>query len=472
MKLLTMLRHASASRHLRSAMLVLMLLAIPPAQARKSGSPFPIRPRCPVATVARVSLPRSVRPACRFAAGRGDPRRQNGARQAKVITRHPDGSIRRVMLRRPRRDAAARRQQRHLPSRQIGNSAIRTSPHQPFPLIDGQVVFGWTTSNCAARTAFCWRRLSRSARNSARRKPLSGVLDCGPQFTWLRYDRPGSQWNRQWDVQVFRTGELRLVHRIQAKPRGDHWTPDFGWKLTAPGAQVSDLPKGAAHMLAAIPTHALPTRKTQTCSGRITLSDGTPACVTNPLALRQNRGTFEVNRTTDAIIVRSSRIEPVKKIETQGLMIQEGAWRFSELAIAPLDKAEFAARLDAPVYTSHADWHAYDAVYRTGAPLKVKHPVLRDCVEKMVFALQDMQMKGDDLGSMPWSWDSAANHAQLQVSRPPEPLSVCLGRLVPRRRSEDARRGTRLVPELFRPRNVLGSEPEVLRRLPPRERVA
>jgi len=136
---------------------------------------------------------------------------------------------------------------------------------------------------------------------------------------------------------------------------------------------------------------------------QITLSDGTTACVANPLALRQNRGTFEVNRAADAVVVRSVRTEPVKDLKTQGLMTQEGAWRFSELAIAPLRKAEFAARLDAPVY-SHADWRAYDAVYRTGVPLTVKHPALRDCVEKFVFALQDMQMKGDDLGSMPWSW--------------------------------------------------------------------
>jgi hypothetical protein len=51
-------------------------------------------------------------------------------------------------------------------------------------------------------------------------------------------------------------------------------------------------------------------------------------------------------------------------------MIQEGAWRFSELVIPPLGKVELAAQLDAPTHR-HADWRAYDAVYGTGPPLRV-----------------------------------------------------------------------------------------------------
>ena len=90
----------------------------------------------------------------------------------------------------------------------------------------------------------------------------------------------------------------------------------------------------------------------------------------------------------------------MKDPETEGLMIQEGAWRFSELVVAPVGRAQLAARLDAPLF-GHADWRAYDAVYQTGPPLEVKHPALRQCVEKFIFALQEMQMKGDDLGSMP-----------------------------------------------------------------------
>jgi hypothetical protein len=204
-------------------------------------------------------------------------------------------------------------------------------------------------------------------------------------------------------VQVFRTGELRLTHRIQAKPVGDHWTPDFGWRLCAPGAQAAHLPREAVYMLGRDPNSRFADKRNADLLAEIMLRDGTPACVANPLALRQNRGTFEASRTPDAVVLRSIRTEPVKQLEKQGLMIQEGAWRFSELAVAPLGKAQFAAELDAPVY-GHADWRAYDAVYRSGAPLTVEDSRLRDCVEKTVFALQDMQMKGDDLGSMPWGW--------------------------------------------------------------------
>ncbi|MFZ2643250.1 MAG: hypothetical protein WA117_19815 [Verrucomicrobiia bacterium] len=402
MKLLTTLRHASASRHLRSTMLVLILLAIPPARAGEVRFTISNPAALPVATVARVSLPVPSGLLAGSPPGEAILDGKTVPVQAKVVTRHPDGSIRRVMLSVPV----------ELPPHGVRNGIYpvgkpATPPSEQVPTTIStdrwKVVCGMDHIELRSTDGVLLAAIEPFGPELCQTQATVRVLDCGPQFTWLRYDRPGSQWNRQWDVQVFRTGELRLVHRIQAKPRGDHWTPDFGWRLTAPGAQASNLPKGAAHMLGRDPNSRFADEKNADLLARITLGKGTLACVANPLALRQNRGTFEVNRTADAIIVRSSRIEPVKKIETQGLMIQEGAWRFSELAIAPLDKAEFAARLDAPVY-SHADWHAYDAVYRTGAPLKVKHPVLRDCVEKMVFALQDMQMKGDDLGSMPWSW--------------------------------------------------------------------
>ena len=136
----------------------------------------------------------------------------------------------------------------------------------------------------------------------------------------------------------------------------------------------------------------------------MTLADGGAVSIANPLTFRQNRGTLTIDEAGGAVRLRSNRNEPVEDLETEGLMIQEGAWRFSELVIAPVEREVLAAMLDDPVY-AHADWRLYDAVYGTGEPLEVKHPVLRDCVEKVVYALQDMQMKGDDLGSMPWSWD-------------------------------------------------------------------
>ncbi|MFO7975226.1 MAG: hypothetical protein R6V12_11390, partial [Candidatus Hydrogenedentota bacterium] len=78
-------------------------------------------------------------------------------------------------------------------------------------------------------------------------------------------------------------------------------------------------------------------------------------------------------------------------------------WRFSELVIVPITRETLAARLDGPVY-GHADWRLYDAVYGTGKPLEVEHAILEKSIEKTIYALEDMQMKGDDLGSMPWSW--------------------------------------------------------------------
>jgi len=356
----------------------------------------------PVTTVVRVSLPIprgrlvGAPPSEVVLDGKSVPV------QARVITRHPDGSIRRVMLSVPS----------HLEPRGVSNGI--------YP--SGEVATPAAEEAPAVIPTDRWKVLPKKDRIELRGvgdvllatiEPFGPepdqaegavqVLDCGTQFVWLRYDRAGKEWNHQWDVQVLRTGELRLTHRIQAKMVGDHWTPEFGWKVLAPGARAPDPAKDAAQMLGRDPNSRFSDGVNADLIAQITLGDGVPACVANPLALRQNRGTFGVNRGADAVIVRSIRTEPVKDLETQGLMIQEGAWRFSELIISPLGKAESAALLDAPVY-GHADWRAYDTVYRTGSPLVVKHPALRDAVEKFILVLQDMQMKGDDLGSMPWSW--------------------------------------------------------------------
>jgi len=380
----------------------LLVMASLPAKAKEIqftiSNPSPL----PVTTVARVSLPVPAGwldgqpPAAVMLDGKTVPV------QAKVVTRHPDGSIRRVMLSVPAR----------LEPRSTRNGVYRAGKTST-PAVDrvpsviatdrGKVVLGKKRVELRSADNLLLATMEPFGPEPEQGETTVQVLDCGPQFTWLRYDRAGSQWNRQWDAQVYRTGEVRLTHRIQAKNKGDHGTPDFGWKLTAPAAQSPNLPKHPARLLGRNPNSRFSDEDNADLLAQLTLGDGTPACVVNPLALRQNRGTFEASRSNDAVIVRSSRIEPVKNLPTQGLMIQEGAWRFSELAVAPLRKAEYAAQLDAPVH-SHADWRAYDAVYRTGAPLKVEHPALRDCVEKCVFALQDMQMKGDDLGSMPWGW--------------------------------------------------------------------
>lgn len=389
--------------HWCSGTLLLLVLAWSPARAGEVRFTISNPAALPVVTVARVALPV---PAGWLA---GSPPAEvildgkTVSVQAKVVTRHPDGSIRRVMLSIPARLEPRSVRNGIYPA---GKSATSpTTGRVPVAISTDrwQVVSGMDRIELRGADGVLLAMIEPVGPEPAPAKATVQVLDGGSQFVWLRYDCAGSQWNRQCDVQVFRTGELRLVHRIQAKLDGDHWTPDFGWQLTAPGAQASNPPARAARMLGRDPSSRFADPGNADLLVEITLADGTRTCAANPLALRQNRGTFEVNRAADAVILRSCRTEPVKDLATQGLMIQEGAWRFSELAVAPLGRAEFAAQLDAPVY-GHADWRAYDAVYRTGAPLKVEHPVLRDCVEKMVFALQDMQMKGDDLGSMPWSW--------------------------------------------------------------------
>ncbi len=356
----------------------------------------------PVTTVARVSLPVPAGllpgppPTGAIVDGEATPV------QAKVLTRHPDGSIRRVMLSLPISlpakgavEGTYRAGSALLPENDSVPSAVSTDRWKVVPRIDRIELRGDRDTLLAT--------IERFGPETADAEATARVLDTGPHFVWLRYDSPGNPWGRQWDVQILRTGELRLAHRIQAKLPGDHWTPDFGWKLTAPGARVSPVLNSPARFLGRNPNSHFAEEGNGDLIAQLTLNDGGTVSAANPLALRQNRGTFEAAQAADAAVLCSNRNEPVDDLETEGLMIQEGAWRFSELVVAPVGRVELAARLDAPVY-GHADWRAYDAVYHTGPPLSVEHPVLGDCVEKMRFALCDMQMKGDDLGSMPWRW--------------------------------------------------------------------
>ncbi len=402
-----MLRLVDAGLHSLSRMLILLALAISPLAARAGEVRFTISnpAAVPVATVARVSLPVPAGLLAGPPPGEAVIEGQTVPVQATVVTRHPDGSIRRVMLSVPVDLPAHGDKAGVYPASQPAAQAKPPATAVPAAIATDcwTVVPGMDRIELRSLGRVLLATIEPTGPEPGQAEAAVQVLDCGPQFVWLRYDRPGDQWNRQCDVQVFRTGELRLTHRIQAKLDGDHWTPDFGWKLTAPGAQALNPSHRPVRMLGRNPDSRFADPSNWDLLAAIALSDGTPACAANPFALRQNRGTFEMTGSAGTVIVRSSRIEPVEDIETQGLMIQEGAWRFSELALAPLDLAELAAQLDAPVY-AHADWHAYDAVYRTGAPLAVEHAALRDCAEKTVFALQDMQMKGDDLGSMPWSW--------------------------------------------------------------------
>ncbi len=327
--------------------------------------------------------------------------------QARVITRHPDGSVRRLMLSLPVSLAAGEEAALTCdPTAPVQAPASMLSGEDPARIetdvyrvvaLHGRVQIVGQDGQVLALAEPFGPDLGAPGQSSLT------VLDAGPHYVWLRYATDGEDWSREIDVQVDRYGEIRLTHRLQVHMAGNHWTPDFGFEMTAPGGSGNHLPGGPVYMLGRDPDSRFADEGNADLIAQLTLSDGTVVSVANPLALRQNRGSFEVTDAGAAVSLRSNRNEPVDDIETEGLMIQEGAWRFSKLTIARVERGRLAARLDAPVY-AHADWRLYDAVYRTGPPLRVEHPVLHECVEKMIFALQDMQMKGDDLGSMPWGW--------------------------------------------------------------------
>ncbi|NLF19744.1 MAG: hypothetical protein GX595_21135 [Lentisphaerae bacterium] len=376
--------------------------------------------RIPARTIATLSLPL---PAGGFP---GEPPAQvllDGSpcpAQARVLSRHPDGSPRRVMLAFPVDLGPGQRcRGRYEPSSRPATASA--------PAGEALTTGAWTVTSAPDHMDM----LAADGRLLARLTPVgpadgtaatSTVIDSGAFLTWHRHDRPGPTWGRQVDVQVSRDGNLRLTHRLQAMPAGDHWTPDFGWAFTAPGARLRDTPEGTRHALGRDPDAAFDAAEHADLIATVTLADGSLLSLANPMALRQNRGTFTVRQDDQGVTVESRRTEPVDDLETQGLMIQEGAWRFTEIALAPEGRDAFAARLAAPVY-GHAAWQAYDAVYRTGPPLAVTHPVLRTCADRFVMALQDMQMKGDDLGSMPWSWSP---NRQRRDYTSPVRLNHCL----------------------------------------------
>ena len=356
----------------------------------------------PVSTTTRVSLP--ILP--RLIPGELPAQAIVGAKtvpvQATAITRHPDGSARRVMLSLPVDLRAGQTVEGGYP---VGEQKAPAATSVPGIITTDHwsVIPKMERVELRAPGGDLLATITPFGPDAGQSVARISVLDSGLYAVWLRYERTGAEWAQQVDVTVKRSGEINLIHRIQAKLDGDHWTPDFGWELTATGAQGDDLPTGPRTMLKRnLDSHFADEGNADLVAGLI-LRNGAVAAVANPLALRQNRGTFEAKSTGEGVSLRSNRNEPVGNLETEGLMIQEGAWRFSELVVAPLNQQTLAARLDAPVY-GHASWQAYDAVYSTGPPLQLKHPALRDCVEKTIFALQDMQMKGDDLGSMPWSW--------------------------------------------------------------------
>ena len=368
-----------------------------------------------VQTVARVSMP--VPPQML----RGEPSGTvtlNDApvpAQGRVITRHPDGSVRRLMLSFPV-DLAARETRTGSYDPKVGDGVVSAGLDGPAP----EVFRAGPYRVALPAEGDEIRLLTLDEKVMARVRPfgpeLGGagsphreVLETGPSFVWLRWIARGSAWSREVDVQVNRFGEIRLVHRLQRRLPGDAWCPDFGFEIAAPGAKPGRLPDRPVRFGRDRPSGRF-AEDADLCASLALVGDG-QVSLANPLALRQNRGTLETVVEGDTVMVRSSRLERVDDVERDGLMIQEGQWRVSQLVIAPGPPEMLAARVDDPIAT-HADWRAYDAVYHTGPPLRTDDELLRLAVEKHVQAIEKMSVDGDDWGNMT-SWSPGQKRAPI-----------------------------------------------------------
>ena len=321
--------------------------------------------------------------------------------QAHVITRHPDGSVRRAMLSFPVQLAAGRRvAYTYAPSEEMPAGS-------PLAEVDGATAT-ITTGAWVLSLANDTLKLS-NAKGVALaelhayvpalaqpRPPRLTVIENGPCFVWLRWRQDGVDVSREVDLQADKLGRLHLTQRVLRHLTGNGWTPDFGFELAAPRARALRVPEQPLHFLS-LPVGE-PLSKHPDLVPALQLADGSEVALANPLALRQHRGTIEAGPRGDAFTMRFSRLEPVAE-ERQNLQHQEGMWQFVELALRPGPPEQLAAAIDQPL-TIAVDWRAYDAVYRTGPPLRVKHPLLKQLVEKYVTAIAGQSALGDDLGSL------------------------------------------------------------------------
>ncbi|MFP4248909.1 MAG: hypothetical protein ACLFU7_04585 [Armatimonadota bacterium] len=349
-------------------------------------------------TVARVSIPvpaaeMTDAPAS-IAVATGQERVPG---QTRVITRHPDGSVRRMMLSFPAQIAGGAQTTYTVdpgeadstplpsgdqPERVETEAFVALASEGRVQLLDGD------DAVLASITPFGPDLVDETQTRLT-------VLEDGPHYTWLRYNAEGEQWSREVDIEVDRFGQIRLTHRLQHAHQGDIWTPDFGFELSAAGADGGA--ERTVHFMG-FDSDGTFTEQSDLVAG-LTLRDGSALAVANPLALRQARGTLSVEADDAGVAVRSNRNEPVEEMETEGLMIQEGQWRVSQLLLAPVGADEMARRCDSPV-RAHADWTLYDAVYHTGPPLQAESPLLMQTADRYIEKMQEMSRDGDDWGTM------------------------------------------------------------------------
>lgn len=226
--------------------------------------------------------------------------------------------------------------------------------------------------------------------------PTLSVIENGPFFAWLRWRQDGSDYSREWDLEVDKQGRVRLMHRLLRRLQDNGWTPEFGFELSAAGAEPARLPERPVRYLA-LPV-AEPLHQHPELVAAIKLAGRTPLSLVNPLALRQHRGSLDASRVGATTTLRFSRIEPVLN-ETDNLLLQEGMWHVLAVMLQPGAPDELATAVDTPV-VAKVGWQPFDAVYRTGPPLEVKNPVLQQLAAKYVTTIQALPLQGDDWGSL------------------------------------------------------------------------
>lgn len=356
----------------------------------------------PLSEVARVSMPvpAGLMP--------GEPSRvvvgKSGKTvpvQADVITRHPDGSVRRVMLSFPvRLPAGAQARFTYGP----GKSASSATPVAQISGATASVrtdVLALAIADGALKLSDAKGRPLGEVQAfgpapTGPQAPTLTVIENGPFFAWLRWRQDGSDYSREIDLQADKLGRLRLTQRLLRHLTGNGWVPDFGFELRAPGVKPVSVPKEPLHFLS-LPL-GQPLSQHPELVAAVQLADGSKLSLANPLALRQHRGTLETSAQDGSVTVRFSRLEPVDQ-ELQNLQHQEGMWQFIDLLMQPGPPEALAQVIDQPP-AARVDWRAYDAVYHTGPPLQVKHPVLKALADQYVNTIHDHMLMADDLGSL------------------------------------------------------------------------
>ena len=357
-------------------------------------------------TVARVSMP--VPAGTVFAmpgATVATTRQRDVCAQARVITRHPDGSVRVMMLSVPVQLGAG--------EQAVFECGPVAATEAPASMLEGEdpariatetysVVVSGGSVQLLSDDGVVLATVKPFGPELDGEKPTAAVLDAGPNYVWLRCNAEGAQWSTEVDVEVDRFGQITLTNRLQAHEAGNHWTPDFGFEVTARGAELADgsLARPTVQFMGL--DHHGRFADTPELVAAMRLADGTGIALGNPLALRQDRGALELTHADGVARVTSNRNQPVENLKQDGLMIQEGQWRVSRLTIAPVSPQELAQCIDAPVQ-AHAHWRQHDAVYHTGPPIDAQSPLIRRTVDKYIQAMQEMSISGDDWGNMT-SW--------------------------------------------------------------------